>query len=538
MYRTSKNPQIYELEQRVLHYANYFNRDLPEIRFFILDGMEFASLLEKNVYPTSPINIWEGKRMSNKRHRIETGQESSLYYEVVQTGNPSYAYLNINNSLMMQASVMAHVVGHCEFSKLNVLKDMTDDRTEWVMHLVKKVNLYRNKVGENNFTKFWNAAESVANLIAPHSQYNLEGSIETDSLHYDISEKETNKQEETTAFSPFSYTMEKMLQPLDKEESWEKEQNRKNKEDLISRQGYRLKAPCQDILGFLRRYAPTSPAEKSILDYLYTVNYPHDFVIRTQIMNEGWAMYWEKKIMLELFKEKAVTGIIDYSKIFSAVCYPRPYYIRNPYHLGFHLWEHIETLYKEGKVNLHYFEETNQSKRENWNQPIKTEPIKKMEHLVRTITDYEFLRRFLTIDLIQKYHLNRVPREHTIKMMIHPDQVIDTSEHFIWLDPEPLKDQMLDFFTHFYYPRIYLIDTDFMDGGLLLFHRNDGRSLKTDWIQPTLKNISMIWKGGVSLISQQSLYTYTSFNFKESPISELSFETILYRLSKSKKPLP
>jgi hypothetical protein len=125
------------LEDRVLFYAEKMGRTLPEIRFFILNGLEFASLLEKHVYPTSPVNIWEGKRMVTKKFRIESGQESSLYYEVVQTGNPSYAYLNNTNSPMMQASVMAHVVGHCEFSELNVLKDSNSDRTEYVMYLVK-----------------------------------------------------------------------------------------------------------------------------------------------------------------------------------------------------------------------------------------------------------------------------------------------------------------------------------------------------------------------------------------------------------------
>ncbi len=78
-----------ELEERVLHYAKAFDRKLPEIRFFILERLEFASLLEKDVYPTSPINILEGKRMVHKKHAIETGLDSSLYYEVVQTGNPS-----------------------------------------------------------------------------------------------------------------------------------------------------------------------------------------------------------------------------------------------------------------------------------------------------------------------------------------------------------------------------------------------------------------------------------------------------------------
>ncbi len=107
------DPELKHLEQRVLHYAEQFKRTLPEMRFFILDPMEFASLLIKRVYPVAPVNIWEGKEMVNTRHRIETGQESSLYYEVVQTGRPSYAYLNETNNAMTQASVMAHVVGHC-----------------------------------------------------------------------------------------------------------------------------------------------------------------------------------------------------------------------------------------------------------------------------------------------------------------------------------------------------------------------------------------------------------------------------------------
>ena len=73
-------------------------------------------------------------------------------------------------------------------------------------------------------------------------------------------------------------------------------------------------------------------------------------------MNEGWAMYWEKKIMTELFKEQSVKGIIDYARVFSGVCYPRPYYMRNPYHLGFYLWTHIEELYRDGKVSLDFHE--------------------------------------------------------------------------------------------------------------------------------------------------------------------------------------
>jgi len=182
------DPELHHLEQRVKTLAEEMGRTLPEIRFFILDRLEFASLLEKHVYPTSPVNIWEGKRMVTNKFRMETGQESSLYYEVVQTGNPSYAYLNNTNSPMMQASVMAHVIGHCEFSELNVLRDSNRDRSEYVMYLVKKVNMGQPQMGEKSYLAFWNAAESVIPLLAPHSRFNLDRSVEDESHRYQASD--------------------------------------------------------------------------------------------------------------------------------------------------------------------------------------------------------------------------------------------------------------------------------------------------------------------------------------------------------------
>lgn len=533
----STDPVLHELEQRVLYHAKAMGRTLPEMRFFILDSWEFISLLEKNVYPTSPINIWEGKRVVTKKHRVETGQESSLYYEVVQTGNPSYAYLNSTNSPMMQASVMAHVVGHCEFSELNVLQDSNMDRTEYVMHLVKKSNMARNLMGERNFLHYWNACESLVPLISPNSQFNLSRSVTSDSIEKS-SETEASSQEEssTKLYQPFSYTIDSLLQGTPKESAWKKDLQQKINQETLSRQGYKLKAPCQDIMGFLAKFAPTSKGEKTILEYMTTVHATHDFVMRTQIMNEGWAMYWEKKIMLELFKEKAVKGIIDYAKVFSGVCYPRPYFMRNPYHLGFYLWNHIEELYRDGKVNLDYIEETDQTTKDEWNQGNGQDPLKAMCHLVSTITDYDFLRRFLTPDLVEEFHLNRINKMEAQRMGLSHDHIVKENKYWVWIDPNPVKDEMLKFFTHFYRPRIYIIDTEFQDRGLLLFHRDDGRRLRKDWIKPTLKNLNLVWKGPVSLISKNWLYSFSANLFKETVVTETSFEQVQERMQKSEKP--
>jgi stage V sporulation protein R len=263
---------------------------------------------------------------------------------------------------------------------------------------------------------------------------------------------------------------------------------------------------------------------------------PQDFVMRTQIMNEGWAMYWEKKIMLELFKERAVNGIIDYARVFSNVCRPRPYFQRNPYHLGYNLWCHIEQLYRDGKVSLDYQEEIDLEKKHSWKHKGTVNPIDAMGHLVDTITDYEFLRRFLTPELIHDLSLNRIDRRTAERLGIKEQDLVYRDERYVWLQPEPIKEEMLRFYTHFYRPRIYVIDTDFQDGGLLLFHRDDGRALRKDWIRPTLRNLNLIWKAPVALLSKDQLFAVTGNQYKSEEVKPVVFEQVVERMRRGEKP--
>jgi len=253
-------------------------------------------------------------------------------------------------------------------------------------------------------------------------------------------------------------------------------------------------------------------------------------------MNEGWAMYWEKKIMLELFKERAVNGIIDYARVFSNVCRPRPYFQRNPYHLGYNLWCHIEQLYRDGKVSLDYHEEIDLEKKHSWRQRGTGDPIEAMGHLVDTVTDYEFLRRFLTPELIHELQLNRIDRRTAERLGIKEQDLIHRDERYVWLQPEPIKEEMLRFYTHFYRPRIYVIDTDFQDGGLLLFHRDDGRALRKDWIRPTLRNLNLIWKAPVALVSKDQLFAVTGNQYKSEEVKPVVFEQVVERMRRGEKP--
>ena len=116
------------------------------------------------------------------------------------------------------------------------------------------------------------------------------------------------------------------------------------------------------------------------------------------------------------------------------------------------------------------------------------------------------------------------------------EDIIRADRHWVWLNPEPIPNEMLGFFAHYYRPRIYIIDTNYMDGGLLLMHRDDGRRLRADWIRPTLNNLNRIWKAPVYLLSKDKLYSASANGYKESTVPETPFEAVAERLSKQQQP--
>jgi stage V sporulation protein R len=500
MINVKKIPNLAKLEDACLRWGDKFGLMLPEIRFFVVSQEEFRSLIEKGVFPSSPANIWEGKNVISSRLRSQKGLDRSIYYEVVQTGDPSYAYLNDGNSDTTNASVMAHVLGHCDFSIRNVVKSCEKDRTEKVIFLTNKVRQAENRMGKKSYIQYWNSAASLLPLIRPESQFNLENTVEVVSV---ISETVT-KVEPAKSEDSFLYHSDALYSIFGEgrsEETIKEMKVKMERRNEMDRKGYRLKAPCEDIMGFIQNYAPASKYERCILQYLYETNRHGETIRKTQIMDEGWAMTWQKNIMLELFREGLVTDMVSECKTFAGVCYPRPFYSRNPYHLGYHMWQDIMELYSKGKISAEYVNEKSREAKDNWNKPPGGDPYDYIKHLCSTISDYEFLRRFLTDQQIVDYKLNKV---HMSQQRAVRDLKINRIEQpWIYLEPEGIKEKMLNVFKHWHRPRVYIIDDDYKgEGALLLYHRDDGiDNLRESYIKPTMKNLARIWKRSVLLMT-------------------------------------
>lgn len=532
--RNSQNVKHLKIiEDAVMECARDRGRELPEVRFFVLSSDEFMCLLEKGVYPKSPPNLWEGQNIKKRKQRVKDGQESSIYYEVVQTGDPSYAYLNHTNSDTIQASVMAHVVGHCEFSEINVLKDSEKYRTEYALYLSRKCEDARQVMGYSNYFNFWNDCESMIDFVYPNSRFNLENSVETESntLCKSIVTKE---EVEDSVFLPFSTTMGQMFNKKDADKMVKEFNKKKDESESISRRGYKLKMPCQDVFGFLNRHAPLSASEKKIMDYKYFINSHYSFIRNTQIMNEGWAMYWEKEIMEQMFKDKVVKGIIGHCKTTAGVMYPRPFFQRNPYHLGFHMWHAIKKDYEEGKITSDYRNEKDLEQKVMWKKDPKGDSLKFLESIVKTTTDYGFLKRFLTKERVTEFHLNRIPKQMNIGAS--PDEIINEDKNYIWLDEEIVKSYMLNNFVDWGRPQIYLVNDDYNNGGLLLFHKHSGQDLKEAWIKPTLKNLARIWHNDCYIVSNGVRYSMQGRTYNTQNIdSNYTFDEIIDMMKEGKK---
>ena len=85
-------------------------------------------------------------------------------------------------------------------------------------------------------------------------------------------------------------------------------------------------------------------------------------------------------------------------------------------------------------------------------------------------------------------------------------------------------------------PDIYIIDADSKDGGLLLSHRDDGHSLRHDWIRPTLRNLNLIWKGPVALLTKDQMFAVTGNQYKSEEVKPVPFEQVVERMRRGERP--
>ncbi len=286
----------------------------------------------------------------------------SKIYEIVLNNDPSMAFLLDTNPDIANLLVAAHVIGHVDFFKNNVMFAKTNRNmiNDAVSHATR-VDHYIERYGLKAVEHLMDIGFALDRHIDPHL-----GLHRAPYPERRVVEKEHKEQPYDDLFN------DKPAPSV----TYEVESNRFPPH------------PESDLLWFLSTYARLEPWQCDVLQIIREESYYFYPQFLTKIINEGWASYWHAELFHQ-YQGVQPDEMLEFARLHASVVNPGARYSVSPYFLGYSLLVDIEKrwddLYAEGKSAL--------TGRE------------KLFEVRRTEDDISFLRNYLTTALVEKLEL-------------------------------------------------------------------------------------------------------------------------------------
>jgi stage V sporulation protein R len=460
-----------------------------------VDLMEAAA---RSGFPTRYRHWSWGQDFNNQYQRQRFGL--GRLYEMVINTNPSYAFLYDRNPVYAQKVVMAHVLGHTDFFRNNVMYSETNRNMVRVMadHKAKIERYYQDprlsrttQGGVHPVEKFlnkFNALEWLVdmNALSPpplESEKAPEHREEDDFGKVGVN---TKKLGVAPWMQDFLYT----------NKAWQKYRNDTIQEGDATH-AKTLKQPTRDILGFLVENAKVlHPWQQDILRTLREESYYFVPQVRTKLMNEGWATFWHHKLMNDcpsLIDESETT---DIAKMMAGVEAPSQNGI-NPYQVGYAIFQNI---YDRAAYGLDDFDTTFQPNktikykdlrdRMEHTKPNEEAGLKKVLDVRKQYNDVEFIRTFFTPEVAEKLGMvvTNEREEWDSRMGQRVKVKFVESDDF-----NQLKSMILAQYQNMF-PTLSLVDANHNNQGeLLIKHENTVQDLDLQDTKETLAVLNEFW---------------------------------------------
>jgi len=258
---------------------------------------------------------------------IQRHMGNSRLFEVVFPGNPGHAYLAASNGLAENVLVTAHVLGHADFSKNNMLFQRC-----------------QGQVSEHIVEHAANHARQIQHAIEQYGRERVESVLDAAlALEQHIDVDQSLRRPRYPDYLPDAKPMvddafRKRFVSLDPSAAFNFAEVKK-------------KAPVpphpeRDLLWFIATYAPDMESwERDIFLAVREESFYFYPVFATQIMNEGWASYWHARLLREadfIPQQAYLDAIKCHSDVVRPIAADQQVSLSiNPYHLGFSMWEKI-----------------------------------------------------------------------------------------------------------------------------------------------------------------------------------------------------
>ncbi|MGB0127411.1 MAG: SpoVR family protein [Rhodocyclaceae bacterium] len=287
-----------------------------------------------------PVNYhhWSfGKHFLSTEKRYRRGQ-MGLAYEIVINSDPCISYLMEENTMTMQALVIAHAAyGHNSFFKNNYLFrtwTSADSVIDYLLFARNFIAECEQKHGEEEVEVLLDSCHALMNVGVDRYKRPPKLSLQ----------KEMARQKEREDY------LQSQINTL-----WRTLPPREWKEKDEAPEQHFPSEPQENLLYFIEKSAPLlEPWQREIVRIVRKVAqyfYPQR---QSQVMNEGWACFWHYTIINTLYDQGVLadTFMLEFLQHHTNVVYQPPYNSRyysgiNPYALGFAMWMDIRRMCEE-----------------------------------------------------------------------------------------------------------------------------------------------------------------------------------------------
>jgi spore cortex formation protein SpoVR/YcgB (stage V sporulation) len=323
-----------------------------------------------------------GKKYVSTEKNYTRGR-MGLAYEIVINSDPCIAYLMEENSMTMQALVIAHACyGHNSFFKGNYLFRTWTDAEAIIDYLV----FAKNYIAECEERQGVEAVESMLDSCHALMNYGVDRYQRPVPISAD-EEKIRQKERE--------HYIQTHLNDL-----WRTIPDTHKQIDEPKRINF-PEEPQENILYFVEKSAPhLEQWQREIVRIVRKMAqyfYPQR---QTQVMNEGWATFWHYTILNEMYDEGLVTDafmlefLTSHTNVVAQPEFDSPYYSGiNPYALGFAMMTDIRRICENP---------TEEDKR--WFPDIAGgDWLEAMHYAMKNYRDESFIEQYLSPEVIRKF---------------------------------------------------------------------------------------------------------------------------------------
>ena len=309
-----------------------------------------------------------------------------LAYEIVINSNPCIAYLMEENTMAMQALVIAHAAyGHNSFFKGNYLFRMWTDASSIIDYLVYA----KNYIAECEERHGLDAVEELLDSCHALMNHGVDRYRRPSrkSLADELRLRKDREAHEQSQVNELWRTLPKKVEKDD---------------DAPEAKRFPVE-PQENLLYFIEKNAPLlEPWQREVVRVVRKVAqyfYPQR---QTQVMNEGWATFWHHHLLNTMYDDGYLTDgmMIEWLKSHTNVIYQPPVGDRhysgiNPYALGFSMYTDLKRICeKPTEEDRRWFPDIAGS---DW--------LPTFDHAMRNFKDESFIGQFLSPALMREMRL-------------------------------------------------------------------------------------------------------------------------------------